>query len=170
MDEIFNNKLEYRMGYIKKASIDEINEERICIIIYFEIYNENLFGNGEIYNGVFARYRKLEKEVLKTIINETKKQVEVGVLPYLSKNSFYGDMYNINQEEVQEIVSPLEIISLEEAGLQNSIKFNRIKNSIKFALRRLRDRKIYLLEQSMYLTVSLLQNIYMNPNKMLFCL
>jgi len=145
---------------ISHIKLDQNEGANQLLTIFTIISNENLFGKDHICKGVFVRYRQILKEFVKLLVEINTAQVDVVFIPLLSKKCDFGESYTLFHNELNEMVSEMDILPIEQTDLKKGLHFDRLSNSVRFALRRRRDEKIYILEETMYLTASLLGDLF----------
>ena len=135
-------------------------EAKTSVQMKLVFYNRNIFGSGEINDGVYLRFREFEREVQNN--SHVSSNVIVSILPILAHEHQEGQAIFLPKSRFSDMTSALTICGLDKTKMTQKI-FSRIAPYINYCLKRNRDGKVYILEQSMYLLASLLENIYSSP-------
>jgi len=159
-----NKKLKKYGCFINEISLVGDSDNPVCLNIHMVSNNKQLLGDSDIYSGVFARFRKIQKDVELVLLSNYFYGARINLLLNLQSNgsSLYSK-YPLPISDYEEMVSEFDIVEIDTQSLLLENVFERVRPSIRNVIKRKRDGRIYLLEQSLYLSVSLLQNQFDSP-------
>jgi len=148
--------------YINSISINQLDDKRIVFDVHLISNNRNLLGSSKIHTGVFARYRQIQKEIYLNLKWE-KRYVYLSLHLHLANINYKCESYPLVTKSLSHMISEFDLIKIDDSTVEKNDFIERIRDSVRFVLRRRRDDKIYLIEQSMYFVVSLLNDLFYSP-------